>query len=37
MYDYDYDEDTDNIVLCEGEVELKVTKMDISGAALFIR
>jgi len=37
MYDYDYDENTDNIVMCEGEVELKVTKMDISGAALFIR
>jgi hypothetical protein len=37
MYDYDYDEDTDNIVLLEGDVELKVTKMDISGAALFVR
>lgn len=37
MYDYDYDEDTDNVVLLEGGVELKVTKMDISGAAIFVR
>ncbi|MFA5148889.1 MAG: type II secretion system protein [Candidatus Omnitrophota bacterium] len=37
MYDYDYDENTDNIVLLEGDVELKVTKMDISGAAIFVK
>ena len=36
-YDYDYDEDTDNIVNLEGDVELVVTRMDASGAALFIR
>lgn len=37
MYDYDYDEDAENVVLLEGNVELKVTKVDIAGAALFIK
>ncbi len=37
LYDYDKDEEVEDFVLLEGEVELKVTKMDIAGAALFVK
>lgn len=37
LQDYDDDEDIEDFVLLEGDVELKVTKMDIAGAALFVR
>lgn len=37
LYDYDDEEDTDDVVILEGDVILKVNKMDIDGAALFIR
>lgn len=37
LYDYDKDEEIEDFVCLEGDVELKVTKMDISGAALFVR
>lgn len=36
-FDYDFDKDTSNTVNLEGDVELVVTKMEASGAALFIR
>jgi len=36
-YDYDYDKNTTNVVNVEGDVELVVTKMEVNGAALFIR
>lgn len=37
LYDYDFDKGSQNIVNLEGEVTLTVTRMDCSGAALFIR
>ncbi len=37
LQDYDDDEDVEDFVILEGEVEFKVTKMDIAGAALFVR
>ncbi|MFH1504685.1 MAG: type II secretion system protein [Candidatus Omnitrophota bacterium] len=37
LYDYDDDNETDDIVMLEGEVMLKVIKMDIEGVGLFIR
>jgi prepilin-type N-terminal cleavage/methylation domain-containing protein len=37
LYDYDKDEEAEDFVLLEGEVELKIVKMDIAGAALFIK
>lgn len=36
-YDYDYDKNASNLVNLEGDVELVVTKMDATGATLFIR
>ena len=36
-YDYDFDEDVNNVVDLAGEVEIEVTRMDVSGAALFIK
>lgn len=36
-YDYDFDKNASNLVNLEGEVELVVTKMDASGANLFVR
>lgn len=36
-YDYDFDKEGNNMVNLEGEVELVVTKMDATGAALFVR
>ncbi len=36
-YDYDFDKDGNNVVNLEGDVELVVTRMDATGAALFIR
>ena len=37
LYDYDDDIDIEDFVLLEGEVMLKVRKMDIEGAGVFIR
>lgn len=39
LYDYDYedDEEIEDVVILEGEVILKVNKMDVEGAGLFIR
>lgn len=37
LYDYDDDEDIEDFVLLQGDAELKITKMDIAGAALFVR
>lgn len=37
MYDYDMDEESQDVVDIQGEVELKVRKMDIAGAALFVK
>jgi hypothetical protein len=37
LYDYDDDEDTEDFVVLEGKVKLKVNKMDIEGAGLFVR
>ena len=37
LYDYDKDEEVEDFVLLEGEVELRVTKMDIAGAAMFVK
>lgn len=36
-YDYDFDSDSSNVVNLEGDVELVVTRMDATGATLFIR
>lgn len=36
-FDYDFDKNTSNMVNLEGDVELVVTRMEASGAALFIR
>lgn len=37
MYDYDLDEEGQDAVDLKGDVELKVTKMDIAGAAVFVK
>lgn len=37
LYDYDKDEEIEDFVLLEGDVELKITKMDIAGAAVFVK
>ena len=37
MYDYDLDQEDQDIVDLKGQVELKVTKMDIAGAAVFVK
>lgn len=37
LYDYDDDEETDDRVILRDKVILKINKMDIDGAALFIR
>ncbi len=37
LYDYDLDQEGQDIVDLEGNVELKVTKMDIAGAVLFVK
>jgi prepilin-type N-terminal cleavage/methylation domain-containing protein len=37
MYDYDMDEEGQDLVDLEGNIVLKVTKMDIAGAALFVK
>ncbi len=37
LYDYDKDEEAEDFVILDGEVELKVVKMDIAGAALFVK
>jgi hypothetical protein len=37
LYDYDDDEDIEDFVILEGDVVLKVEKMDIEGAGLFVR
>lgn len=36
-YDYDFDKNADNVVNLKGKIELVVTRMDASGAQLFIR
>lgn len=36
-YDYDFDEDVDDIVLLEGDVKLKVERMDMEGVGVFIK
>lgn len=37
LYDYDDDNDVEDIVRLEGDVMLKIVKMDVEGAGLFIR
>jgi prepilin-type N-terminal cleavage/methylation domain-containing protein len=37
MYDYDMDEEGQDVVDLKGNVELKVTRMDIAGAGIFVK
>ena len=37
LYDYDNDQDIEDVVMLEGDVELEVVEMDISGCSLFIK
>lgn len=37
LQDYDDDEEVEDLALLEGEAQLEVTRMDIAGAAIFVR